>query len=241
MISTLGLLVSLFAQVCSSSMSRHLLENLTLLTEDYPPYNFVDSQSQVRGIATDILMSAYQHEGIKMPRPVVVPWARLYSQTRKTMNIAGFTMVRTKGREQNFKLVSLGFTTKTSIMTLASERSDSFDISTSTIGVVRKDIGITLLDEFNIQSFRVETSTAKSMLTLLFKGRVDAIAYEERVARFKLKSLFFDNSILIPIQALSRSDGTIAFKKNTSPCITRLLAKSIETVDVDNIVRKYIN
>ena len=77
---------------------------LRLMSEDYPPYNYLDSNEKPTGIAVDIV-----NEIVKVTKDAskieFLPWARSYHdiQTKKMQVL--FSTTRTKQRENLFKWV----------------------------------------------------------------------------------------------------------------------------------------
>ncbi len=77
---------------------------LTLMTEDYPPYNFPDKNNQPTGISVDIVRQIIKHTGDK-DNITILPWARSYHAVLTQKNQVLFVMTRTKQREKLFKWV----------------------------------------------------------------------------------------------------------------------------------------
>lgn len=76
---------------------------LTLTTEDYPPFNY-GKDGQVVGLATDIVKKLMERTGTKGSF-ALYPWQRAYTMAQEDPNTCVYTMARTEAREALFKWV----------------------------------------------------------------------------------------------------------------------------------------
>jgi polar amino acid transport system substrate-binding protein len=80
-------------------------EPLTIVTEDYPPFNLTKTGgSEVIGISTDLLRKAFEKTGIQY-NISLYPWARSYDMAMTTTNTCVYSTTRTEEREPLFKWV----------------------------------------------------------------------------------------------------------------------------------------
>ena len=80
-------------------------QTLTLTTEDYPPFDIVDTQTgQFSGISTDKVLELMRRTGEKFTLNAY-PWARSFQMARSDANTCVFSTTRTPEREQMFKWV----------------------------------------------------------------------------------------------------------------------------------------
>jgi len=77
---------------------------LTLMSEDYPPYNYPDSNGKAVGISVDIVNEIIKNTG-DTSKITILPWARSYHNIQTKKNQVLFVMTRTKARENLFKWV----------------------------------------------------------------------------------------------------------------------------------------
>ena len=85
-------------------------EQLTFITEHYPPYDFKTNDTLV-GIAVDLLMAAAKTESLPFSQSLIkfYPWSRGYHALQKGPNVVLFSTTRTKKREKLFNgLAQLG-------------------------------------------------------------------------------------------------------------------------------------
>ncbi|HBY87527.1 MAG TPA: hypothetical protein DEO86_16825, partial [Colwellia sp.] len=151
-----GLILLLFTSssfACVESKNELFLSKIHWVTEDYPPYNYLDESGRLIGAVPDILTMVYNELGIKKRSNniIVLPWARLIMYMERYPDYAAFSMVTTPERAKKFKLVPLPITTKISILALTStiDTLQNKAIDELTVAVVRGDIGQKLL---NIQN-----------------------------------------------------------------------------------------
>jgi polar amino acid transport system substrate-binding protein len=224
---------------CDEKVAKAFLANVHWQAEDYPPYNYLDNSGHLVGIFSDILVLIYKDLGIdiKINDIPVVPWARVLKNIGRYPDHAAFSMVTTREREKQYKLVALPFITKISIMALSSRFNNGKKVEKASlnklhIGVVRGDIGQSLLNSHKILAVQVKTISAISMLKMLLHERVDAIAYSEDVASFQFDKFDHRKDKIIPIYSLDETSFTnFVFHKSTSSCVTSLFEKTITTLN----------
>jgi ABC-type amino acid transport substrate-binding protein len=216
------------------------LEDVLILTEEYPPYNYAGKNREVKGIAVELLIKAYANAGITLKSTSIKmqPWPRSYRQTQKGSNILLFSMTRTPQRESLFKWV--GPISATKIVLIAKKSSniritDTEQLSQYFIGGILDDIGIQLvrkLVEFDANV--LTTPYAKSLAKMLERGRIDLWAYEENSAK-----LFFErNNMNVDdyetVYVLSEAELFYAFSLKTDQKIIDRLQKALDEVKNDH-------
>lgn len=232
---------------CSEQEAKIYLKNIKWLTEDYPPYNYLDAHGKLTGISTDILLLAYQELGLALDSKaiLIVPWARLYYNLQNHTDYAAFSMVYTAERDKLFNFVAMPITTKISIMVL-NERKQNLalkNVEELTVAVVRQDIGHQLLEKFNFPVQKVVTTSANSMLQMLIRKRVDAIAYAEEVAYFQFGKLA-DHQLSSLYVLEENTVYNYVFNNETPACVTDLLNSALvqleEKGELQGLRNKYL-
>lgn len=223
---------SSFSFCCDDITAKSILSKLQWQTEDYPPYNYLNSSGELVGIFPEVLILIYKKLGIHLNIEdiAVVPWARLLQSVESYPQHAAFSMVTTTERAHKYKLVPLPVITKISIMALNQNKNEIIkkNIDELMIAVVRGDIGQDLLNSQKVYAQQIETTSAFSMLQMLIHQRVDAIAYSEDVTYFQLEKLELKTSEITPIHSLSdRSFVNYVFHKNTPECVLNIFEYAI--------------
>ncbi len=99
-------LVILSLLVCILLPVRSYAIELTILTENYPPYNYSEEKNgRVIGFTTELVEAILKETGNEHLTIELYPWKRAYMMVQKEPNILLFTMTRTKERENLFKWV----------------------------------------------------------------------------------------------------------------------------------------
>ena len=190
----LSLLVATGVAAQTPDEVRQQLEKIDWLTEDYPPFNYVDpSDNQLKGITVDILMEMFERAGVGLTRSdlKVLPWARSYSQLLNEPGTALFSTTYTIERLQHFKFVGPIVPTRVSLIASKSKGlkiGSVEDMRGLKIGTIRDDIGDQLIRALDLGGDAVQSKHSPSgMMQMLGKGRLDAIAYAEDIAHYQLK------------------------------------------------------
>lgn len=245
----LSCIIGFSAIACDKEQAKMFLANYKWLTEDYPPYNYLNQRGELIGISTEILLLVFQELGIDLKSQdiLIVPWARLYYNLEAYDDYAAYSMVSTPEREEKFKLVAAPLKTKVSIMVLEERKAmlAQKPLKELNIAVVREDIGHQLLNAQNIPAKQVITTSANSMLQMLIRSRVDAIAYTEEVAMFQYNKLDLKKGKIVPLLTL---DGdalyNFVFHKSTPECVTSLFLETMTRLhqkgDLTRIRDKYV-
>lgn len=85
------------------SVPAVLAQSLTIMTEDYPPLNYLEA-GEAKGASVDIVKLILERLGEKSTVRVL-PWARAYMLTQHSENHVLFSMTRIESREDLFKWV----------------------------------------------------------------------------------------------------------------------------------------
>lgn len=95
-----GLLIAL-TLVATSAVAKEL----TILTEEDPPYSFTGKDGKPTGFGVDIVTEIQRRIKGKEYRVEIYPWSRAYKTILENPNVVVFSMSRTKEREDLFQWV----------------------------------------------------------------------------------------------------------------------------------------
>ncbi|WP_022943309.1 substrate-binding periplasmic protein [Psychromonas hadalis] len=229
-ILTLMVLV-LFA---NANVNTQALKDIEILTEAYPPYNFLEG-GLLKGISVDLLVAAtYKMQApVKRQEIKLQPWARVYRQALNGTHVMLFSTTRSAERENKFKWVGpiistriVAFAKKNSNITISSMES----LKDYEVGVIRNDIGDQLITATVPKNKIQRASNADSLVRKLSIGRIQLWIYEENVARWFIKKNDFENDEFVVVYILEESELYYAFSKDVSDVVIDKLQKALEQV-----------
>ena len=232
--------------------ARQKIEGMYWMTEQYPPFNFVDEKDgKLKGITVDILMEMFRKIGVKKTRDdlEVLPWARGYKYLLERPGTALFSTTYTVERLQRFKFVGPVIPTQVSVIAKKSKGLEIVsveDMDRLEIGVIRDDIGAQLIRALGVNKDAIQQkSSAFSMVQMLHKGRLDAIAYAEDIAKYQFMLAGIDPNQYEPVYVLQKSHMGYTFHHSTDPRVLEPLRKALDELrtngTVDKVYARYLN
>ena len=133
-------------------------QNITLVTENYPPFQIKESGKPPQGFAIELVEAMKKYAGIN-EKIEVYPWARAYNMALIKPNTFIFSLARTKEREDLFKWIGDYFMATTAIYALKS----------------RTDIVITSLEDAkNIQQVPQEVMQVRYYLKTMVLNHLNS-------------------------------------------------------------------
>lgn len=89
----------------SSSKSKSDISDVVIVTEDYPPYNFINEKGELDGIGYSHVKMGLDKLGLDTEIQVL-PWARAYEMVQNQDNVLIFSMTMSDARKDMFKWIS---------------------------------------------------------------------------------------------------------------------------------------
>ncbi|SON52656.1 substrate-binding periplasmic protein [Vibrio tapetis] len=217
------------------SFSVLSFNDLTIYTEEFPPYNFTEN-GELRGITVDLLLEATKRVGkpIEADDIKVHPWARSYRRVQVEPNTMLFSMAHIPSREKLFKWV--GPIGQTRVVLLAKKNrginiSEPSQLLNYKIGTIRDDVAQKLVEQSGVDAETIEhTSTTTSLAKMLDLGRIDLWAYEENAALWVMEQSGLDSRDFEPVYVLMELDMYFALNRGTEQSTVDELQKAIEDV-----------
>lgn len=227
------------------------LDELTYITEDYPPYNF-EKDGKRQGIAVDLLTEVLSASGAAKSRAdiKVWPWARGYETALREKNTVLFSTTRTPAREHLFKWVGPIMPSRIVLVAKKSagiriRRIEDLHHAPYRIGVVREDIGEQILLKSGVSRERtVQANSGLSVAKMLHAGRVDIWAYGADVILWNMKELGYPTAEYEEVLTLSESQHYYyALNKETDDRLVARLQSELEQLRAkgkfDEILDRY--
>ena len=212
-------------------------EELTILTENLPPLNYVEEGFLV-GPSVEIVREIQKR--VKSAEPIqVYPWARAYKMALEEENVILFGMTYTEVRKDKFKWVG-PLATKRDI--LVAKKGSGIQINrledakkVKRIGTLRDDTREQLLKSHgftNLESVSDEQLNAKKLAL----GRIDLWAYKIPGLRTVCDLAGVDHTEFEEVFHLREVELMIAFSIKTSDAIVRQWKDAYEEISADGTI-----
>ena len=216
-----------------------LSAELTILTENLPPLNYVDNGVLV-GPSVEIVREIQRRVGSE-EQIQVYPWARAYKMALEDENVILFGMTYTKVRHDKFKWVG-PLATKRDI--LVAKKGSAIKIKNlddakkvKRIGTLRDDTRGRLLQSYgftNLEPVSDEQLNAKKLAL----GRIDLWAYKIPGLRTVCDLAGIDHTAFEEVYHLREIDLMIAFSKKTSDTIVQKWKAAFDEMTADGTIKK---
>ncbi|MGD9349171.1 MAG: transporter substrate-binding domain-containing protein [Desulfobacterales bacterium] len=213
--------------------------DLTILTENLPPLNYVDDGVLV-GPSVEIVREIQRRVGSE-EEIQVYPWARAYKMALENENVILFGMTYTKVRHDKFKWVG-PLATKRDI--LVAKKDSGIKIkdlddakNVKRIGTLRDDTRGRLLQSqgfTNLEPVSDEQLNAKKLAL----GRIDLWAYKIPGLRTVCDLAGVDHTVFEEVYHLREIDLMIAFSKKTPDSIVQMWKTAFGEMVADGTIQK---
>jgi polar amino acid transport system substrate-binding protein len=219
-----------------SSSTSFSDDKLTIITEDYAPFNYVEND-ELKGFAVAIVKSILARLKIKSEIKIF-PWSRGYHFLQTKKNTVLFSTARTEIRESKFKWVGPIAVFEIGLYGV-SHRSFKIkklnDARGLLIGAERDGFAMQYLKARGFEKLDPSTKTIANLRKLL-RGNNDLwFAGKEAVAA-NLKRLGKKSSAVKLVLDVGKTSLYIAFNKETSDDIVRLWQKTYDTLLKEGVI-----
>jgi polar amino acid transport system substrate-binding protein len=229
----------LVAIVFLLSVQPGLSAELTILTENLPPLNYVENGVLV-GPSVDIVKEIQRRVGSQEPIQVY-PWARAYKMALEDENVILFSMTYTKLRYDKFKWIG-PVAKKRDI--LVAKKGSGIKINSledakkvNRIGTLRDDTRERLLKSLgftNLEPVSDEQMNAKKLVI----GRIDLWTYKIPGLRTVCELAGVDYNEMEEVYNLREINVDIAFSKKTSDAIVEKWRNAFNEMLADGTMTK---
>lgn len=208
-------------------------QNITIVTEDFPPYNYKEN-GVLKGVSTEVVLAVLKE--INLTATIeIYPWARAYQLAQTKKNHLIYSIGKIPEREKMFHWVGSIAAYRTSLYKLKSRT----DIKIESLNDAKQySIGCSIADVITIylQSkgfFLLEQVSGDTLnLHKLLRGRTDLIAYDEASFNFKIQQEGLDRSRyerVFRIKELS-NELYLAFSKSSDIELVRSFRKGLQAI-----------
>ncbi len=211
---------------------------LTVYTEEFPPFNFTQ-QSNIVGVSTEVVQRVVSNAGFKM-KFVSLPWESAYKLAQSEENALIYSISRRQKREHLFKWIGILTPTTYSVFGNATEKEIKInrleDLKNYRIGVVKDDAREQYLLEkgFNLTDFdRIGGKDPQDRnFEKLLANRIDVWPMPDAVAYYVAKQHGHDNpsTVLKKLFSLNELSGGyyLAASLKTSDRVVSRIANALE-------------
>lgn len=230
----LFLFLLLFAGLTGSAEeSPPHLTDLTWLTEEYPPYNFMDNGTP-SGLMVDMVTAIAGKAGEELPRESLtfLPWSEAYQNAVHTPGTVIFSIAKTPEREDLFSWIG---PVVTADITLYSSRSrnisihDPADLAGYTIGAVADDVAIDSLYRSGVDRTTIITGPDPyTLISSLENGTIDLFAYGDIAAEYHIKNATGKSGYFRVSGRIDTVPVYIGVNKETSPDLVEKIRDGFE-------------
>ncbi|MCF6178218.1 MAG: transporter substrate-binding domain-containing protein [Geopsychrobacter sp.] len=224
-----------FGIACTTSAFAQTADDLTYMTEEYPPFNF-QINGKLQGISIDLLEKVFQQIGANKSRADIqlIPWAKGYEAVKNQPNTVLFAMTRTEARESLFKWVGPLAPARIVVMARKADgiKIDSVaDLNKYKIGAIREDIGEQLLLSGGVSKDSVDASSSiEANIKKLDRGRIDLWAYDQTVAMYAIKKAGYNPQDFESVYVLKDGALYYAFNKGTDEGLIQKFQTALDAV-----------
>lgn len=219
-------------------------QNVTLLTEDYPPYNFTEAD-ELRGVGADVVQAMANAIGYHK-RMEALPWKRVMLRLEDEAEIGVFSMTRTPQREEMYAWVGPIVKARVGLYQLTERRSLVHSVQglryVEAIGVQAGGAHEQALLEYGFENLEPIFNQG-SGIQMLAVGRIDLLVSSDIELFEQLKKTELTLDDLELVYSFGRGDLYLAFSKQTS--VSALTAWQaaydhiVENGQFDMIMEKY--
>lgn len=218
---------------------------LTIYTEDEPPFQFVDKNGKLTGYTVELVREIQKRVGTDYPIKMV-PWARGYDAIQREPNVVLFSMSRTAERNPLFQWVG---PIMESIYAFYAKADSDITVSSLEEAKKVKSIGVYLNDVRDIfltqAGFKNLDKTIDPTVNYkkLMAGRLTLLADSPSTLEAEAREAGFSPKDFKLVYIFFSSQSYIAFSKDTSPEIVKAWNNALKSMKKDGtfkiIFKKY--
>jgi len=221
------------------------IKNLNWITEEYPPYNYIDPKTaKITGFSVELLLKIFAKLGISSQDLdlTINPWARGY---HKVINIPGTALFSTTYALNRLKKMKFIGPIAPHIIAVIAPKSSQLLISSPLqlnrlkIGVVRDDIGEQLLIKQGLKAESLDRlNSGLSMVKKLASGRIDAVGYSHATTLLLFRTANINPDDFEIIHILKHSAMGYTFHNSTDVKVLETISKVLDELSMDGTLVK---
>lgn len=216
------------------------MQNINLLTEEYPPISFLGKDGRPAGLAVEVVDEIQRRLGTQKTIQIK-PWARAYREANLVGNTILFSVAHTEMRQPLFQWVGPIFRMTGSFYTRKHSEITFHNLDDlhrlDRIGTVRDSFEDQLLKQKGFSNLEPSVSQARNLKKLI-SGRVDV------VAATNLTIAQFSKIAGVPMSDIKANfnfievDNYIVFSKDIAPNIVECWSNTFDDIKNDGTLRR---
>lgn len=241
--------VSAILSVLLLATLLHAGEKITVVTEDWPPYNY-EENGKLSGFSTEVVEAVLKGAGLEYGMRIY-PWARAYKMAQHDPNVLIYTISRTPERENAFHWIG-PIAPRTIYLFKMKARQD---VNVTSLNDAKKyDIGLVRNDAthkfFAGHGFDPEhlvlTNGEDQNIKMLSVDRVDLITGNELALSHLVKAVGLDYALIErSLRIIDEGGYYMAFSKATPEEVVAKARQTFERLEaegtIDTIREKYMH
>jgi polar amino acid transport system substrate-binding protein len=209
---------------------REQLSQLSIVTEEFPPFSFTNAKGEVDGLATEVVKEIMHR--LDMDQPIQVkPWARAYRETVYGNNNLLFSVSYTEKRAPLFQWVGSLYTLRSNLYAKSGSgiriRSIEDAKRQSAIGSYRDSMDAQLLKAQGVDNLAIVTSNVQNVHKLML-DRVPVIAASDITLPEMAKQAGYRMEDLEMLYTFATTEGYLVFSRSVSADVVNLWRETLQ-------------
>lgn len=214
-------------------------KTITVVTEDFPPYNFIDAGGNISGIATQQVKKLL--DKAKLDYDIhLMPWARAYDQALNSPNVLIYSIVPNKDRKRYFNFICPIAIPPQIHFYRSFDRTDVTvdsieDAKRFRVGVVRSDLDHVFLSQHGfIENTHLDVAASdEGNLRKLLNGRIDLVYNSALSVEQRLNKMGYSMDKVVKVYTVpnrQQVDLCLGVNKNAQPSLLKKLQQAFKQV-----------
>ena len=216
------------------------LQNLQIITEEYPPISFTNKAGEVDGLAVEVVKEIMRRLSINQEIRVL-PWARAYKEAIEGPNFVLFSVGRTRQRDSLFNWVGSMFEMKSSFY---AKKGSEIKISTlidaeklASIGTYRGSYDEQFLKRKGFNNLDPTNNNVLNMKKLM-AGRLEVVTATNTTISSMLKRAGYSIDDVERLFTFLTVENFIVFSKQIPLEIVNLWQQEFEDIKDEGLLAK---
>lgn len=227
------------AQAAEQSLDRQL-NQLNIVTEEFPPFSFTNAQGELDGLATEVVREIMRR--LDMHQPIrVKPWARAYRETVNGDHNMLFSVSYTKQRSPLFQWVGSIYTLHSN---LYAKSGSGIRVSSMRevkrlpeIGSYRDSMDAQILQAKGVKNLDIVTDNVQNIRKLM-AGRVSVIAASDITLAEMVKQAGYQFEQLEMLYTFATTEGYIVFSRQVPTKVVALWQQTLQEMEQEGELRR---